>query len=128
MPTNALSKSEVSGESVRRHFEAKSAEYERDYSGERLGGQDVIVRYHKFMSPMFAGKRILDVACGPGYLSNEAMSYGAHRVVGIDFSYAMLNLAHHRYPDLSFVLADAKCLPFKDGAFDLTFSFRSLQA
>lgn len=127
MRINMLPRNRSQEELVRRRFEATSDDYHELYSGAGQGGQDVILRYLKFLSPMLIGKRVLDVACGPGYLCNEALSRGARCVVGVDFSWSMVRIAREQYPHLYFVLGDAKHLPFADGAFDVTFSFRSLQ-
>ena len=61
--------------------------------------------------------RVLDVACGSGYLTALAASSGA-RVDGIDFSQDMVDAAAKRYPALPFQQADAEALPFADGTFD----------
>jgi ubiquinone/menaquinone biosynthesis C-methylase UbiE len=63
------------------------------------------------------GTRVLDIACGPGWVAGAAGSRGA-RVVGIDASAAMLDEARRAYPDLAFCRASAEALPFGDGQFD----------
>jgi SAM-dependent methyltransferase len=66
-----------------------------------------------------AGPRIklLDVACGSGYMAAMAAESGA-QVEAVDFSPNMVDAATRRYPALSFRLADAEALPFADNAFD----------
>ncbi len=64
-----------------------------------------------------AGTRVLDVATGPGYVAGEAARRGA-RVVGIDFSPAMIERARQRVPEATFRVGDAEALPFEDAAFD----------
>lgn len=64
-----------------------------------------------------AGKRLLDVATGPGYLAAAAAARGA-RVVAIDISPDMLALAGRLHPGLDFRPGDAECLPFPDASFD----------
>ena len=66
-------------------------------------------------------ERVLDLACGSGRYTEmfECRDY-----VGVDFSSAMLRLAKKRYPEAHFVLADAFCLPFRDGVFDEVFACR----
>jgi len=63
------------------------------------------------------GQRVLDVACGPGYLSGIAASRGA-LVVGADFSPEMLNMAREFHPEIEFRVADAEALPFETASFD----------
>lgn len=64
-----------------------------------------------------AGMSILDVACGPGYVSAAAKKLGANPT-GIDFSKEMIGIAGKRVPGISFREADAQQLPFADANFD----------
>jgi SAM-dependent methyltransferase len=63
------------------------------------------------------GKRLLDIATGPGYVVARGDDRGAE-VVGIDFSETMLAYARARSPNVEFVRGDATELPFADGSFD----------
>lgn len=65
----------------------------------------------------------LDVATGTGFTA-LALAPHCHRVVGLDFTPAMLReAATLRYArgasNLIFCLGDAEALPFRDGAFDI---------
>ncbi|HEY6875030.1 MAG TPA: bifunctional demethylmenaquinone methyltransferase/2-methoxy-6-polyprenyl-1,4-benzoquinol methylase UbiE [Candidatus Dormibacteraeota bacterium] len=78
-----------------------------------------------------AGGSALDVACGSGKLTSElARIAGASgRVVGLDFSPEMLEVARANRPDLEFMEGDALNLPFDDGSFDastIAFGLRNL--
>ncbi len=64
-----------------------------------------------------AGSNILDVACGPGYVTKEWESVGVE-VIGVDFSNAMVALAQERHPKSTFKVADAENLPFEDQSFE----------
>jgi SAM-dependent methyltransferase len=64
-----------------------------------------------------AGSRLLDIACGPGYVSEAAALRGAEPV-GLDVAAAMLERARRRCPGLIFVQGDAQRLPFDDGSFE----------
>lgn len=64
-----------------------------------------------------SGSRLLDVACGPGYVAEMARSLGA-RSTGIDFSPEMIRLAQSRNPDIEFCTGDAQDLAFGDESFD----------
>src|SRR5215472_8336554 len=55
------------------------------------------------------GTRVLDVACGPGYVAGAARARGAI-ATGIDFSAAMILEAQRRYPDVDFRQGDAEDL------------------
>lgn len=63
------------------------------------------------------GKRMLDIATGPGYVAARAAERGADPV-GLDFSEAMLAYARSRSPNVEFVRGNATELPFPDGSFD----------
>lgn len=69
------------------------------------------------------GEQVLDIGCGPGYLTREmAAQVGATgRVVGIDTSQAMLDVAAARcrtHAGIELRHADATALPFPDAGFD----------
>jgi SAM-dependent methyltransferase len=63
------------------------------------------------------GLRLLDVACGPGFISGSAKAR-AMDVVGLDFSSAMVADATRRHPSIVFREGDAEQLPFADATFD----------
>jgi demethylmenaquinone methyltransferase / 2-methoxy-6-polyprenyl-1,4-benzoquinol methylase len=63
------------------------------------------------------GDRVLDAACGTGDLAIEASRAGA-RVVGLDFSGAMLQRARRKAPQLEWVQGDLLALPYEEGEFD----------
>jgi SAM-dependent methyltransferase len=63
------------------------------------------------------GKRVLDIATGPGYVAARAAERGADPV-GLDFSETMLAYARSRLPNVEFVRGNATELPFPDGSFD----------
>ena len=63
------------------------------------------------------GMSVLDVACGPGYVSAAVKRLGAVPT-GIDFSEKMITIAKTMAPDISFLQGDAQELPFGDATFD----------
>ena len=63
------------------------------------------------------GMRLLDVACGPGFIAGAAAQRGA-TVIGLDFSAAMIAEARRRLPALTFQEGDAEALPFDAASFD----------
>lgn len=75
-------------------------------------------------------RRVLDVACGPGNYSDDAVSglTGDGRYVGVDFSSAMLAQAgrDHRAARITFVRGDAHRLPFADDSFDTVLCLAAL--
>jgi SAM-dependent methyltransferase len=65
--------------------------------------------------------KALDLCCGQGNVSEALLSRGC-KVVGIDFSPAMLAFARKRAPKATFIEADAQDLPFDDAEFDIVVS------
>ena len=63
------------------------------------------------------GTRLLDVACGPGWLSAAAVARGSV-VTGLDFAETMLDLARARCPQADFRNGDAEQLPFDAGHYE----------
>jgi len=54
---------------------------------------------------------LLDVACGPGYVSAAVKELGAVPT-GIDFSEKMIATAKGMFPDILFIQGDAHSVPF----------------
>lgn len=63
------------------------------------------------------GISLLDVACGPGWLSAAAVRRGA-TVTALDFADDMIAIARRRCPQADIHNADAEELPFETGRFD----------
>jgi SAM-dependent methyltransferase len=62
--------------------------------------------------------RLLDVACGPGYVAEAARARGA-TPAGVDFSPGMVRLARSRNAGIPFRIGDACDLDFDDESFDV---------
>jgi ubiquinone/menaquinone biosynthesis C-methylase UbiE len=60
---------------------------------------------------------ILDVGCGPGYVSAAAAERGAIPT-GLDFSQEMIAIAKKMLPQIEFREGDTQNLPFADASFD----------
>ena len=84
-----------------------------DFSARSAGPRTVL--------PVTPSIRLLDIGCGPGYVSEAASASGAIPT-GIDFSPQMIQRAEKRNPGLEFQTADAHELPFEDETFDAVVS------
>jgi len=81
------------------------------------------------------GYRFLDVGAAVGQLGNQLsrLNFTGH-YVGIDVGGAFLSIAHRQCPPTNanrsphFIQADAACLPFDTGTFDVVFSRSTLVA
>ena len=79
---------------------------------------DVRNQITKEINPI--NKSVLDVATGTGSLAID-LSKSAEKVVGIDLSSKMLDVAEkkRKNDNLSFLLMDASCMKFNDEEFDV---------
>ena len=98
---------------------------------EHQGWQEIASRYHAGFASVTIQSvpvlldaahiakdvRVLDVACGPGYVAAAATARGA-AATGIDFSSEMVEEARGRYPGIDFREGDAEELSFPDSSFD----------
>jgi len=90
--------------------------------------QEHINRY-VFALHFVSSKVVLDVACGTGY-GTELISKVANLAVGVDISREALSYASkscRKNAHMTFVLADAKNLPFRNDAFDTIISFETIE-
>jgi SAM-dependent methyltransferase len=77
----------------------------------------------QFIAPLLdaaevaAGMSVLDVGCGPGYVSAAAADRKA-TPVGLDFSREMVRIARRTFPAIEFREGDAQNLPFPNETFD----------
>lgn len=81
----------------------------------------------QFISPLLAAAdlsahiSVLDVGCGPGYVSAAATQLGASPI-GLDFSSQMIGVARTMFPQIEFREGDAQDLPFPAARFDRVLS------
>lgn len=78
------------------------------YSIQNVYGQGGMLPHHRHILPAVldlvqnnVGKRILDVGCGNGYISNALATKGKE-VVGIDFDENAVGIAQSVYPSIKF--------------------------
>ena len=74
------------------------------------------------LAPDLTGKAVLDLGCGYGENCAEFMRLGASRVVGIDISEKMLEVAKKENFRIKFIKADMSELSCVGGQFDVVFS------
>jgi SAM-dependent methyltransferase len=93
-------------------WERAAAQYEACW-----GDTDAFVEALLDAAVVGAGTRLLDLACGPGFVSEAAAARGANPV-GLDVAEAMVERARLRNPRLTFVVGDAQRLELPDASFD----------
>ncbi len=67
---------------------------------------------------LVGARRVLDVGCGEGQISRLAVAGGAQQAVGVDPTWAQVDVATQRGGGASFARAGAAGLPFADASFD----------
>ena len=78
--------------------------------------------------PDFAGKRVLDLGCGYGWHCIYAAQQGALRVVGVDLSEKMLEMAREKtaFPQATYLRAPIEEISFAKDSFDIVLSSLAL--
>jgi demethylmenaquinone methyltransferase/2-methoxy-6-polyprenyl-1,4-benzoquinol methylase len=109
---------------MRAYYDARAGEYDDWWLGrglyaarDRPGWHEEVERLYEVVAGL-APCRVLDVACGTGFLTRHLRG----DVAGLDQSPAMMAVASARLPDARIVQGDAVSLPFADGAFDRVFT------
>jgi ubiquinone/menaquinone biosynthesis C-methylase UbiE len=106
---------------------SKSSRSDKEYARIAKIWDDSIKKYPFRMEVMYPNiieglkiqdpnERILDLACGTGYLTH-AIGKKA-RVSGVDRSIEMVEEARHLYPDTDFIQADISALSIEDESID----------
>ncbi len=130
-------------ERVRRMFAAIAGSYDLNNRVHSFGLDQRWRRFAVKAAALSGGDHVLDVACGTGDLS-EAFARATPRpgrVVGLDFTREMLDVARRRQAarstsgsanmaPIEYVEGDAMRLPFADGSFDvvsIAFGIRNVQ-
>lgn len=81
----------------------------------------------RMLPPPTDGNQLLDVGCGTGHWS-AFFSEDDFVVTGVDVSSEMIALARaKRIANVSFDVADAHALPFKDGQFDVVAAITTIE-
>ena len=119
---------------VRRMFDAIAPVYDRLNSLMTLRADGRWRRAAVAATELKSGEAAIDVACGTGKLAAELAARAGPfgRIVGVDLSPVMIDIAAHTYGDLvqlEFRVANALRLPFGDGQFDaatIAFGLRNL--
>jgi ubiquinone/menaquinone biosynthesis C-methylase UbiE len=107
------------GEIVQREFTKQAEKFSQSRAMREKGGREIL--------PVLAGvkpfHRVLDIACGPGFVALE-FARRVREVVGVDLTSEMLKQARalarrEGFNNVTFRRADVNHLPFSDATFDL---------
>ena len=109
---------------MRAYYDARAGEYDDWWLGRGLYAQRDRPGWHEEVGRVcevvagLAPCRVLDVACGTGFLTRHLRG----DVVGLDQSPAMVDVASARLPGARIVQGDAVPLPFAAAEFDRVFT------
>ncbi len=106
---------------LRAYYAARAAEYDRVYA--KPERQDDLRRLRAWLPPWFAGRRVLEIACGTGYWT-QFIAPVARAVVGLDAAAETLVLARQRPGNerVEFIVGDAYRPHADGGPFDAAFA------
>lgn len=108
--------------SLKQYYAARAREYERIYA--KPERQADLARLRALLPPMFADRRVLEIACGTGYWT-QFLVQAAQSMVAVDANPETLEVAAEKsWPAgrVHFRTADAYSLPAELGMFDAVFA------
>jgi ubiquinone/menaquinone biosynthesis C-methylase UbiE len=87
---------------------------------------DMLWTRYAYAAELCAGRDVLELACGTGQ-GLACLAARARRVVGCDYTYALVESARHEYgSEVPVMRADAQALPFGAATFDAVVLFEAL--
>ncbi|CAL9364371.1 methyltransferase [Streptomyces griseomycini] len=95
-------------------FDALGGEYEKAFAGSAAHRASL----KWLLERLGPGSRVLDVGSGTGRPTAAALAGAGHRVLGVDVSPVMVEIASRQVPEGEFRCADIRRMPLEDGAFD----------
>lgn len=95
-------------------FDALGAAYEDAFAGSEP--HRASLRW--LLERLAPGSRVLDVGSGTGRPTARTLADAGHRVLGVDVSPVMTELAARQVPEAEFLLADIRELPLEEASFD----------
>jgi SAM-dependent methyltransferase len=105
------------------NYDVIAPKYDARYAQNPLGG--VAHELHTLVATSQV-RDVLEVGCGTGHWVIELQPLVRH-MVGLDFSFGMLEQAQAQNDKLLLTNGDANALPFSSGNFDLVLSLNALQ-
>ncbi|MFH8336676.1 class I SAM-dependent methyltransferase [Streptomyces sp. AM6-12] len=103
-------------------FDALGLDYERAFASS--AAHRASLRW--LLERLAPGSRVLDAGCGTGRPTAETLAAAGHRVLGVDVSPVMAELAARQVAGAEFRRADIRELPLEEGAFDAACAYFSL--
>lgn len=105
------------------NYDVIAPKYDARYAQNPLAG---VSRELRALIAKSQARDVLEVGCGTGHWAIELHPL-VQRIVGLDFSFGMLEQARAQNDKLLLTNGDANHLPFPSGSFDLVLSVNALQ-
>ena len=105
------------------NYDVIAPKYDERYEQNPLPG---VSRELRTLVAQSQPRDVLEVGCGTGHWVIELLPL-VRRIVGLDFSFGMLEQAHAQNDKLLLTNGDANHLPFPSESFDLVLSLNALQ-
>ena len=83
-------------------------------------------RYLFACATLAPGRRVLDIACGPGYGTGMLLQRGCD-AIGADYDEELVCMARSAWGAERFLVANALALPFADASFDVVVTFETIE-
>lgn len=103
-------------------FDALGLDYEKAFASSEAHGASL----RWLLDRLEPASRVLDVGSGTGRPTARTLTDAGHRVLGVDLSPVMVDLAARQVPRAEFRLADIRELPLAEGSFDAVCAYFSL--
>ena len=107
------------------------SDYAKEWTQRMRDGKNIIHEYiakpalYKQIGDV-KGKDILCIGCGSGEECSYLKEIGANRVVGIDLSPALIDIAKESYSGIEFYVMDMESIDLEDDSFDMVLSSLTL--
>jgi ubiquinone/menaquinone biosynthesis C-methylase UbiE len=94
--------------------------YDRRWSSYVSNTLSFLIDHLQRSQQISGNEHILDIACGTGELEKRLLNVHSDlKIIGVDISEKMLDMARLKLPNLEFVKASAIAMPFPDHKFDM---------
>jgi len=105
---------------VKNQYDRLAEIYDRRWSRYVSDTLNFLIDYLQGSRQISGNEHVLDLACGTGELERKLLNVHSDlKIVGVDISEKMLDVARLKLPNLEFVKASAIALPFPDHKFDM---------
>ncbi|GHH93953.1 class I SAM-dependent methyltransferase [Streptomyces capillispiralis] len=103
-------------------FDALGIEYEKAFASSSAHRASL----DWLLARLAPGSRVLDVGSGTGRPTAAVLAAAGHRVLGLDVSPVMVEIASRQVPEAEFRCADVRRTPLEDASFDAVCVYFSL--